>query len=145
LTSSTGIYRKNLTGVLPTKKLANRKKECDVTEATLAILNSSPYKNELKSADVSLKAKRGRKSLPLAKDMENKYRKKKKKITYFNFFIDYKEEVQEEEKDDYGNFYDDDDYYYFYTHCLYSKSWYLAPTEGWIICSKCHNYTQSSQ
>jgi hypothetical protein len=21
----------------------------------------------------------------------------------------------------------------------------LAPTEGWIICSKCHNYTQSSQ
>lgn len=43
-----------------------------------AVLNSSPYKKELKSADERIKVERGRKSLPSAKVMETEYGKKKK-------------------------------------------------------------------
>ena len=42
------------------------------------IRNSSPYKNELKSTDDRLEAKRGRKSLPFEKDVETKYGKRQK-------------------------------------------------------------------
>lgn len=81
------------------------------------ILNSSPFKNELKSTDDRLKAKRVRKSLPFEKGVETKYAKRQK-VIFSNSFIDYKEEVEEEETY-YGNFYDV--YYYFYEKCLYSK------------------------
>jgi hypothetical protein len=42
------------------------------------IRNSSPYKNELKSTDDRLEAKRGRKSLPFEKDVETKFGKRQK-------------------------------------------------------------------
>jgi hypothetical protein len=70
-----------------------------------AVLNCSPYKSELKSADERLKARRGRKSLPFAKDMETKYGRKQK-MTFSKCFINYKEEVEKQNK-----------YYYYYYCC----------------------------
>jgi hypothetical protein len=76
LTSS--ISRQNPTGVITTKKLANRKKECHVTELD-SYSNSSPYKNELKSADERMKAKKGgEKVFRLRKKWKTNMEKRKK-------------------------------------------------------------------
>ena len=121
-------------------KIGQQEERVPRNRGVRAILNSSPQKNELKSADDRLKAKKGEKKSSFCERRGNKLWEKSKKVIFSSCFIGYKEEVEEEEeKDDCGNFCDDD-YYYFYEQCLYSKNWYSKPTEG----SKGHKCTHSS-
>jgi hypothetical protein len=81
----------------------------------------------LVAAEERAKAKRSRKRLPLSKKTTVNCGKETKKsaesATHFS-----------DDSDDDDN---DDD-----AQCLYCQDWYSKSTEEWIVCFRCHKWTQ---
>jgi hypothetical protein len=87
LTSS--ISRQNLTGVIPTEKLDNRKKECHLTEARELFLIPR-LTQTIKVRGLENESQKREKKLSFCERHGNQVWKKEK-ITFYKSFIDYKE------------------------------------------------------